>query len=161
VHFQHAFQGAYALAIVFRVVYWTMACLLMVLGFQVMYYYCPDVQNRKWRWFTPGGLIGLGGWIAGSIALRIYLHYFNSYSATYGTLGAVIILLLWFYVTGISLLLGAEVNSEIEHAAAQHGDQDAKDRGEVAPGEAKPREGLVQPTHPEMQEKLKEKRPAA
>jgi membrane protein len=91
----------------------------MVLSFEVMYYYCPDVHNKKWRWFTPGGLVGLSGWVIGSLALRIYLHFFNSYSATYGSLGAVIILLLWFYLTGVMILLGGEVNSEIEHAVAE------------------------------------------
>lgn len=118
-HLEHLFRGAYTLAIAFRIVYWAIACLLMVLSFEVMYYFCPDVQNRKWRWFTPGGCIGLLGWIAGSVGLRVYLHFFNSYSLTYGSLGAVIILLLWFYLTGAMILLGGEVNSEIEHAVAE------------------------------------------
>jgi membrane protein len=92
----------------------------MVLAFEVMYYFCPDVQKRRWRWFTPGALIGLLGWISGSLGLRVYLHYFNSYSVTYGSLGAVVILLLWFYLTGVMILLGGEVNSEIERAVAEH-----------------------------------------
>lgn len=118
-HLSHAFRGGYALSIALRICYWAVASLLMVLSFEVMYYFCPDVQNKCWRWFTPGGLIGLGGWVAGSVALRVYLHYFNSYSVTYGSLGAVIILLLWFYLTGVMILLGGEVNSEIEHAVAK------------------------------------------
>jgi membrane protein len=64
-------------------------------------------------------LVGLVGGISGSVALRIYLHYFNNFSVTYGSLGAVVILLLWFYVTGVMILLGGEVNSTIEHAVAQ------------------------------------------
>lgn len=115
----HRFMGSYALSIVVRVVAWVLASLLMVLSFEVMYYYCPDIKNKRWRWFTPGGLVGLLGWVMGSLALRIYLHWFGDYSATYGTLGAVIILLLWFYVTGVMILLGGEVNSEIEHAVAE------------------------------------------
>jgi membrane protein len=118
-HLEGMFTGAYALAVVLRIVYWAIACLVMVLSFEVMYYFCPDVQHRKWRWFTPGGLIGLAGWVVGSVGLRVYLHYFNSYSVTYGSLGAVIILLLWFYLTGAMILLGGEVNSEIEHAVAE------------------------------------------
>ena len=118
-HLEHVFRGGYVLAVLFRITYWTFASLLMVLSFEVMYYFCPDVQNKRWRWFTPGGLIGLLGWVAGSLALRVYLHYFNSYSVTYGSLGAVIILLLWFYLTGAMILLGGEVNSEIEHAVAE------------------------------------------
>lgn len=106
-------------SIIIRIVTWAAASLLMTVSFEVMYYACPDLQNRKWRWITPGGVIGLMGWIVGSIGLRIYLHFFNSYSATYGSLGAVVILLLWFYLTGVMILLGGELNSEIEHAVAQ------------------------------------------
>ena len=118
-HLEHLFRGSFGLSIVLRVLAWALACLLMVLSFEVMYYFCPDVPNSRWRWFTPGGLIGLAGWVAGSLGLRVYLHYFNSYSVTYGSLGAVIILLLWFYLTGAMILLGGEVNSEIEHAVAE------------------------------------------
>jgi membrane protein len=113
------FQGSYGVSIVIRIVAWTMASLVMVLSFEVMCYLCPDVQHRRWRWFTPGAVIGLAGWIAGSIGLRVYLHYFNNYSVTYGSLGAVVILLMWFYVTGVTILLGGEVNSEVEHAVAE------------------------------------------
>ena len=116
---EHRFFGSYALSVFLRILAWVLASLLMVLSFEVLYYYCPDVQNSKWRWFTPGGLVGLLGWVIGSLGLRVYLHFFNSYSATYGSLGAVIILLLWFYLTGVMILLGGEVNSEIEHAVAE------------------------------------------
>ncbi len=119
-HVVDMMRGGYGISIVLRIVAWTLASLLMVLCFEVMYYLCPDVPNRRWRWFTPGGLIGLLGWVSGSIALRIYLHYFNNYSVTYGSLGAVVILLLWFYITGVMILLGGEVNSEIERAVAEH-----------------------------------------
>ncbi|MDQ1408031.1 MAG: rane protein, partial [Acidobacteriaceae bacterium] len=72
-------------------------------------------------------------WLAVSFALKAYLHFFDRYSATYGSLGAVIILLLWFYVSGASLLFGAEINSVIEDAAAAEGEPDAKGIGEKAP----------------------------
>jgi membrane protein len=113
-------KGVGALSILVRIGAWVIASLMTVMAFEVMYYFCPDVQQRKWRWFTPGALIALFGWVAGSIGLRIYLHFFNSYSVTYGSLGAVVILLLWFYLTGAMILLGGEVNSEIEHAVAEH-----------------------------------------
>ncbi len=98
---------------------WVLVLLLLMLLFAIIYYYAPDVKNSHWRWFTPGAAIGIIGWIAASLGLRVYLHYFNSYSATYGSLGAVIILLTWFYITGLMLLLGAEVNSEIAAAVAE------------------------------------------
>jgi membrane protein len=94
------------------------ATMLMLL-FAVIYYFAPDVRNKRWRWLTPGSAIGIAGWFVASIGLRVYLHYFNSYAITYGSLGAVIILLTWFYITGLMLLLGAEINSEIEAAAAE------------------------------------------
>jgi membrane protein len=59
------------------------------------------------------------GWIASSIGLRLYVHYLNNYSATYGSLGTVIILLTWFYLSGLMLLLGGEINSEIEAAVQE------------------------------------------
>jgi len=102
-----------------RLVGWTISAAFLALSFAVIYYWAPDVKARCWHWFTPGGTIGILGWLIASISLRIYLHFFNSYSVTYGSLGAVIILLTWFYLTGLMLLLGAEINSEIEAAAAE------------------------------------------
>jgi uncharacterized BrkB/YihY/UPF0761 family membrane protein len=71
----------------------------------------------------------------------VYLNFFDSYSATYGSLGAVIILMLWLYFTGTAVLIGGEVNSEIENAAANKGEPDAKEKGEKAPQE---KEGAAQ-----------------
>ncbi len=102
-----------------RLVGWLLASLSLALWFAVIYYWAPDRQKPCWRWLTPGGTVGILGWLLASLGLRIYLHFFNSYSVTYGSLGAVIILLTWFYLTGLMLLLGAEINSEIEAAAAE------------------------------------------
>ncbi|MDP9039045.1 MAG: YihY/virulence factor BrkB family protein [Acidobacteriota bacterium] len=102
-----------------RAVGWTLATALLALLFAMIYYWGPDLKNKKWRWLTPGAAIGILGWALASVGLRIYLHYFNNYSATYGSLGAVIILLTWFYLSGLMLLIGAEVNSEIEAAATE------------------------------------------
>jgi len=91
----------------------------LIVSFAVIYQWAPDWKRHRWRWFTPGAAVAICGWLIASFALRIYLHYFNSYSLTYGSLGAVIILLTWFYITGFMLLFGAEINSEIEAAAAE------------------------------------------
>ena len=85
----------------------------------MIYYWAPAVKKRRWHWLTVGGAVGIAGWLLASLGLRIYLHFFNNYSVTYGSLGAVIILLTWFYITGLMILLGAEINSEIEAAAAE------------------------------------------
>jgi membrane protein len=116
-----------------KIVQWVFALLFLALVFSLTYYFCPDVDQRHWQWITPGAIVGMTTWIIASAILRIYLHFFDSYTATYGSLGAVMILLLWFYVTGMMLLLGAEVNAEIENAAAERGLPDAKEKGQKTP----------------------------
>jgi len=101
-----------------RLVSWTLACALLALTFAVLYYWAPGCSMR-WHWITPGAVIGIVGWMLASLGFRLYLHYFNTYSVTYGSLGAVVILLMWFYITGLMFLFGAEVNSQIEAAAAE------------------------------------------
>ncbi|MGA2539349.1 MAG: YihY/virulence factor BrkB family protein [Terracidiphilus sp.] len=110
---------AAAAATTSRVVGWFAATALLALAFAVIYYWAPNVKTHCWHWLTPGGAIGITGWLLCSLGLRIYIYYFHSYSLTYGSLGAVIILLTWFYISGLMLLLGAEINSEIEGAAAE------------------------------------------
>ena len=110
---------AMAATIAARVMGLTMATALLNLSFAVIYYWAPDLKKRRWHWLTPGGALGLLGWFLASLGLRAYLHYFDNYSVIYGSLGAVIILLTWFYITGLMLLLGAAINSEIEAAAAE------------------------------------------
>ena len=102
------------------VVQWPIVFALMLVAFGLVYYFAPNVEHPKWHWVTPGAVAGLVLWLGASFALRFYLKFFNNYSATYGSLAAVILVLLWFYLTGASLLIGGEVNSEIEHAAAAH-----------------------------------------
>ncbi len=92
---------------------------MLILLFAVIYYFAPDLPRKRWRWLTPGSAIGIAGWLAASLALRIYLSFSNTYTVTYGSLGAVIILLTWFYITGLMLLVGAEINAVIEAAVAE------------------------------------------
>ena len=98
---------------------WIITFAFIILFFAVIYYFAPDLKASRWRWLTPGAAIGILGWFAASLIFRAYLHYFDYFSLTYGSLGAVIILLMWFYITGLMLLLGAEINSEIEAAATE------------------------------------------
>jgi membrane protein len=129
-----AWAGSHGLGdtavLAWRIVQWPVALFFVVLSFAMLYYWAPDVEQQKWYWITPGSVIGVLLWVAASAVFRVYLHFFNSYSATYGSLGAVIILMLWFYITSLALLIGAEINAEIEHAAAESGRADAKLKGE-------------------------------
>jgi membrane protein len=105
--------------IAIRLIGWTIAIGFLSLSFAVIYYWAPAVKTRRWHWFTVGGAVGIAGWLLASLGLRLYLHFFNNYSVTYGSLGAVIILLTWFYISGLMILLGAEINGQIEAAAAE------------------------------------------
>jgi membrane protein len=109
---------AMAAATAVRVIGWIVATCLLALSFAVIYYWAPDCRKRRWHWLTPGGAVGIVGWLFASLGLRVYLHFSNTYTVTYGSLGAVITLLMWFYLTGLMILLGAEINGQIEAAAA-------------------------------------------
>ena len=102
-----------------RTIGWLVATAFLSLLFALIYYFGPDVKVSQWRWLTPGSALGMVGWLLASLGLRVYVHYFNNYSATYGSLGTVIILLTWFYLSGLMLLLGGEINSEIEAAVQE------------------------------------------
>jgi len=110
--------GGSALGGVFRgawdVAHWAISLAAMFLAYSLVYYYAPDVKERKWHWITPGAAVGIALWMLASYGFRVYLHFFNSYSATYGSLGAVIILMLWLYITGFALLIGDVLNWVIE-----------------------------------------------
>ena|SRR5207248_1412093 len=118
--------------IAWRVLQVIVAIAFITVAFSIIYYYGPDLEEQHWYWITPGSIIGVLLWIAASFGFRLYLHFFNSYSKTYGSLGAAMILLMWLYITGFAFLIGGEINAQIEHAAARRGHPEAK-----APGEKK------------------------
>jgi len=101
--------------VVWTVLQWPVSLAAMFLAFSVVYYFAPDIEERRWYWVTPGSAVGVFLWLAASVGFRVYLHFFNSYSATYGSLGAVVILMLWLYITGFAILIGGEVNWVIEN----------------------------------------------
>ena len=129
-----------------RIASWVLASLLLMLLFSTIYYFAPDLKTKHWHWLTPGAAIGIIAWLIASIGLRIYLHYFDSYSVTYGSLGAVIILLTWFYITGLTLLAGAEINSEIQAVLVE---KRLKEAGEF------PSHATTDPEHPVGPEAVK------
>jgi membrane protein len=113
-----------------KIAQWLFALAFVVVAFAVIYYFAPNVYEQHWYWITPGSLVGVSVWVLASAGLRLYLHFANSYSKSYGSLGAVMILMLWFYVTGLAFLIGGQINATIEHAAAEHGHTEAKAAGE-------------------------------
>lgn len=104
---------------------WPVIVFLMMLVVAVLYYVTPDVEQR-FRFITPGSVVAVIVWIAASIAFGIYVQNFGNYDATYGSIGAVIVLLLYFYISAAVLLFGAEMNAVIEHASTQGKDDGDK-----------------------------------
>lgn len=117
------------LVMTWKIVQWPVALFFVISSFALIYYWGPDAE-QDWQWITPGSLVGVLVWIGASVLFRVYLHFYNSYSKSYGSLGAVIVLLLWLYITGLAILVGGEINSEIENAAAERGHPEAKEAGE-------------------------------
>ncbi|HEX4346873.1 MAG TPA: YihY/virulence factor BrkB family protein, partial [Vicinamibacterales bacterium] len=113
------------------------AFLLASLVIAVVYYYAPDAK-QEWIWLVPGSVLATGLWFVTSLALRLYVKHFGAFNATYGAIGGVIVLLLWFYVSGLAVLVGAELNSEIEHASPYGKDPGEKVAGEKEAAERSP-----------------------
>ncbi|WP_217476725.1 YihY/virulence factor BrkB family protein [Stutzerimonas stutzeri] len=97
---------------------WPVIVILMMLVVALLYYVTPDVE-QKFRFITPGSVLSVIVWIAASVAFGLYVQNFGNYDATYGSIGAVIVLLLYFYISAAVLLFGAEMNAVIEHASVE------------------------------------------
>lgn len=102
-----------------RLVSWLVLAAIGAAGVATLYRYAPDRDSAKWRWLTPGSLFAAIGWGLLTMGFGIYVANFGNYNATYGSLGAVIVLLTWLYLTALVLLLGAELNAELEHQTAR------------------------------------------
>jgi membrane protein len=97
------------------VVRWPVLLVLVTIGLAVIYRYAPSREEPKWRWVSWGAAVATVLWIVGSALFSIYVGQFASYNKTYGSLGAVVVLMMWLYVTAFVVLLGAELNAELEH----------------------------------------------
>jgi membrane protein len=120
-----------AFAWTWKILQWPIVFSLVALAFCVVYYFGPDVE-QDFVYLTPGSVLATMLWLLGSLAFRFYVVNFASYNETYGAIGGVMVLLLWLYLSGLVVIVGAEMNAEIEHASP-HG----KAPGEKVPGERK------------------------
>ncbi len=98
------------------VLQWPLVFVLVSTGIGLVYYFGPDA-DQDWAWITPGAITATILWLLVSLLFKLYIANFTDYNATYGSVGGVIVLLLWFYVSGLAILVGAELNAEIEHAS--------------------------------------------
>jgi membrane protein len=114
-----------------KIVQWPFVFALVSLGVAMIFYFAPDAEQR-FIWITPGSVLATALWLLISLGFKFYVQNFTSYNATYGAIGGVIVLMLWFYVSSLAILVGAELNAEIEHASPY-----GKDPGEKVPGEKK------------------------
>ena len=95
---------------------WPLVVIFLIGAIDQIYYIGPATWPR-WRWVTPGAVVAVLGWVAASLGFSAYLRHFGSFNATYGSIGAVIVLLTWFYLTAFFILLGAEVNVAVEEGS--------------------------------------------
>jgi Predicted membrane protein len=109
------------------VLQWPLVLALVALGVALVYYVAPDVQ-QQWIWIVPGSVFATVVWLLASLGFKWYVSAFAGYQKTYGAIGGVIVALLWLYVSGVALLMGAEMNAVIEHASPM-----GKDPGEKVP----------------------------
>lgn len=131
---------------IWRVTQWSVVLFLVVLAFDLVYNYAPNLARDHHAWFTPGAFLGVGLWIATSFGMRVYLANFTYYSTAYGSLGVVIVLLLWFYLTAAALLVGGEINSEIGLAMeGEAAERAARSRAPRTARKAAAEEGTAQP----------------
>lgn len=100
--------------VILQVLQISIAGIVLVLSFALLYNYLPNHKNNKWTWVTPGAIIGIILWLVLSLGFRLYLSYFNTYDKTYGSLGAVIILMLWLYLTALVILIGGSINAVLQ-----------------------------------------------
>jgi len=114
-----------------KIAQWPIAFALVAFAIGLVYYFAPDA-DQEWVWVSPGALLATALWLVGSLAFRFYITNFTSYQESYGAIGSVMVLLLWFYLSGLAIIVGAELAAEIEHASPW-----AKDPGEKVPGEKK------------------------
>lgn len=107
---------------------WPVVAVIMLFVVGLLYYVCPDIK-QDWRWISPGSAFAVAMWFVVSLGFKLYVDNFGNYNKVYGSIAGIIVLMLWLYWTGMILLLGGEINAEIEKAATA---QDQSSRGQEA-----------------------------
>jgi membrane protein len=101
---------------VWNIAKWPVLLIIVMGMLAVLYYIAPNVRHPKFNWVSPGSILAVVGWLVASALFGLYVANFGSYNATYGSLGGVIIFLVWMWITNVMILLGAELNAELERS---------------------------------------------
>lgn len=107
---------------------WVLTAVALMLLFAAFYYLGPNRKERSWRWVSAGGIVGALLWVAASLAFGFYASNFGSYSKTYGPLAGVIILIFWLYLSSLAVLVGGELNAELERQGDRVAERRSRDR---------------------------------
>jgi membrane protein len=99
---------------IFNIAKWPVIVLVLMTMLAILYYGAPNVRHPGFRWITPGGILAVLVWIAASVGFAFYVSNFSSYNKTYGSLAGVIVFLVWLWISNCAVLLGAEMNAELE-----------------------------------------------
>jgi membrane protein len=136
-----------AFEVTWNILRWPVVFTLVSAGMALIYYFAPDAE-QDWVWLTPGSIFATTLWLIASIGFKFYVENMGSYTETYGALGGVMVLMLWFYISGLVILIGAEMNAEIEHSSPygkQDGEKVAGQKRKIGP--ARMREWMTRARH--------------
>ena len=100
--------------LIWQIAQWPAIFCFVLLAFSLLYHFAPHRPHARWQWVGPGTLLAIALWLVASLGLKFYVANFGDYNVTYGSLGTVIVVLLWFFFTSVAILVGAEINAEFE-----------------------------------------------
>jgi len=115
---------------VFKIAQWPAAGFLLILALLGLYRFAPNIRQQRLKWLLPGSVFAAVVWMVASILFKVYVRHFSHFGLLYGSLGTLIILMFWFYLSGIVILAGGEINATLEDAAARHKSPGAKRHGQ-------------------------------
>jgi membrane protein len=125
----HQITPGSAVLSAWKIAQWPAAACLLILALLGLYRFAPDTREQKWKWLVPGSIVAAAIWIVVSVLFKLYVRHFSDFGLLYGSLGTLVILMLWFYLSGAAILVGGEINAILEDAAAKHKVPGAKKRG--------------------------------
>jgi membrane protein len=125
--------------VVWTVVRWVLGLATLSVLFAVFYYYGPNREKPRWTWLSPGGVVATAVWLLASLGFSFYVSSFSSYAKTYGSFTGVVVLLLWLYLSAIAVVIGAELNAELERQGERKRKDGSRRRRRSSGGDRRPR----------------------